>query len=152
MTADEEWEDITVVRVFDAPRGSVFRAFIDPDLAAQWFGPDGSRVPRETVEIDPRPGGHHRIQLYMAEEPQVRRELDAPYSEVAENEVLAWDESWAGPGYEQGGITKTRFEFAEDGGRTRLELRSGPYPRNMADWARAQWESSFTRLETLLAG
>lgn len=152
MADPEEWEDVTVVRVFDAPRESVFRAFTDPDLAVQWFGPVGSSVARESVDIDPRPGGHHRLLLYTPEEREPSREVDATYTEVAENEVLAWYEAWAGPGHEQGAIVRTRFEFGADGGRTRLQLRNGPYPRNMADWARAQWESSFSRLESLLAG
>lgn len=49
---------------------------------------------------------------------------------------------------------RMRLEFHDEpGGRTRLELRQGPYPpaADMKSQARAGWESSLTRLDGLLA-
>ncbi|GAB3374692.1 SRPBCC domain-containing protein [Amycolatopsis echigonensis] len=50
--------ELTIVRVFDAPR---FQAWTDPAHLAAWFGPHGF-VASET-STDPRPGGawHSRI-------------------------------------------------------------------------------------------
>ncbi|MGD0608266.1 MAG: SRPBCC domain-containing protein, partial [Streptosporangiaceae bacterium] len=48
-------------RVFDASRELVYRAFTDPGQLAQWFGPSGCSVPRDSIEIDARPGGHLRF-------------------------------------------------------------------------------------------
>lgn len=47
--------DVTLTRVFDAPRELVFKAFTDPQLMAQWWGPKYFDNP--LVELDVRPGG-----------------------------------------------------------------------------------------------
>ena len=43
---------------FEAPRMLVFRAFMEPDLLAQWLGP--RRVTMTIDEFDPRDGGRYR--------------------------------------------------------------------------------------------
>ena len=50
---------ITVTRIFDFPRESVFSMFIEPKKAAKWWGPEGN-VTLE-FELDPRPGGSMKI-------------------------------------------------------------------------------------------
>jgi uncharacterized protein YndB with AHSA1/START domain len=37
----EFWQEVTISRVFDAPRELVYRAFTDPDHLAAWWGPIG---------------------------------------------------------------------------------------------------------------
>jgi uncharacterized protein YndB with AHSA1/START domain len=54
----EAANELVITRVFDAPRELVYRAFVDPDELAQWFGPVGWSVPRDSVSVDPRVGGH----------------------------------------------------------------------------------------------
>jgi uncharacterized protein YndB with AHSA1/START domain len=44
---------------FDAPRGSVFRAWTDPDVLRRWWCPPGW-APAE-IEVDLRVGGEYRI-------------------------------------------------------------------------------------------
>jgi uncharacterized protein YndB with AHSA1/START domain len=44
-----------LTRVFNAPRARVFRAWIDPQQLARWWGPKGFTAPR--CEVDARPGG-----------------------------------------------------------------------------------------------
>ena len=52
-------QEITITRVFDAPRELVFKAFTDPKLVPQWFGPRGYST---TVDkMDARPGGLWRF-------------------------------------------------------------------------------------------
>lgn len=48
---------ITIVRVFDATRGLVWREWTEPQRFADWFGGPGSEVPVSTVSMDLRPGG-----------------------------------------------------------------------------------------------
>ena len=49
--------EIEVVRTYDAPRQLVWNAWTDPDQMAQWWGPRGVSTPRDSIELDLRPGG-----------------------------------------------------------------------------------------------
>ena len=48
-------KELTLTRVFDAPRERVWDAWTDPKLLAQWWGPQGFTSP--VCEVDARPGG-----------------------------------------------------------------------------------------------
>ena len=51
--------EVTVTRVFDAPRRPVFEAMTRPELAKRWlYGPED--WPLVQCEIDPKPGGRLR--------------------------------------------------------------------------------------------
>ena len=57
-TAERE---ITITRVFNAPRALVFKAWADASELAQWWGPKGFTNP--VCELDVRVGGAIRIQM-----------------------------------------------------------------------------------------
>src|SRR5262249_6109866 len=50
---------VTLTRIFDAPRTLVWKAWTDPKMMAQWFGPRGFTNP--VCELDVRVGGSLRI-------------------------------------------------------------------------------------------
>ncbi|HET9685736.1 MAG TPA: SRPBCC domain-containing protein, partial [Pseudolabrys sp.] len=50
---------VTILRVLDAPRALVWKAWTDPKMMAQWFGPRGFTIP--VCELDVRAGGSLRI-------------------------------------------------------------------------------------------
>jgi uncharacterized protein YndB with AHSA1/START domain len=52
-------QDITITRVFDAPRELVFEAYTDPKLVSQWFGP--REYTTRVDKLDARPGGLWRF-------------------------------------------------------------------------------------------
>jgi uncharacterized protein YndB with AHSA1/START domain len=81
--------ELIISRVFDAPRPLVYRAFVDPDQLAQWFGPVGYSVPRDTVQIDARPGGREHYVMMNQGDRSVCHTIDSIFTEVIENEVLA---------------------------------------------------------------
>jgi uncharacterized protein YndB with AHSA1/START domain len=141
---------IEITRVFDAPRELVYRAFTDPDQLAQWFGPEGCWVPRDSIEIDARAGGRLR---FVMTGPGVRTPVDMMFTDVVENELLAGEMEATGVPGEAGPLRgHLRLEFHDEGnGKTRLELRQGPFGAGQlgAD-TRAGWESSFTKLDALL--
>ena len=146
--------ELVISRVFDAPRELVYRAFTDPDQVAAWFGPVGYSVPRDTVDMDVRTGGHQRFTMVNDSDPSQKSPVDATYIEVIENELLVGEERWEGvPELQDGGVMQMRLEFHDEGeGRTRLVLRQGPYTTRIEGMARMGWESSFTKLDALLAG
>jgi uncharacterized protein YndB with AHSA1/START domain len=53
----EGGRQLTIKRVFDAPREVVWRAFTEAEQFAQWFGHPPFKTPPETVSMDARPGG-----------------------------------------------------------------------------------------------
>jgi uncharacterized protein YndB with AHSA1/START domain len=56
-----EHRELTLVRVYDAPRALVFKAFTDPVHLARWWGPHGFSTP--VCEFDARPGGALHIHM-----------------------------------------------------------------------------------------
>jgi uncharacterized protein YndB with AHSA1/START domain len=53
--------ELTITRVFDAPRAQVFAAWTDAKQLAQWWGPKGFTNP--VCEFDARVGGALRIHM-----------------------------------------------------------------------------------------
>jgi len=145
-------KNISISRIFDAPRELVYQAFVDPDQLAQWFGPVGFSVPRSTIDVDARVGGHQRLEMVSDDDPAVRSPIDATFTEVIENELLVGEQQVEGIPGTEGVLTFTlRLEFhAEAGGKTRLELTQGPFPAQLGDDTVKGWESSFTKLDALL--
>lgn len=145
--------ELIISRVFAAPREIVYRAFTDPDELARWFGPVGFSVPRDTVDVDPRPGGHQRFVMVKDDNPTVTSPVDARFTQVVENELLVGSEEFVGvPGVQEPTTMTMRLEFHDaDGGGTRLVIQQGPYTPELEPMAKAGWESSFTKLDALLA-
>ena len=141
---------IEITRIFNAPRELLYRAFTDPGQLAQWFGPDGCSVPRDSIEIDARAGGHLR---FVMTGPGMRSPVEVVFTEVVENELLEGQMKASGvPGVAGSLRMQLRLEFHDEGnGKTRLELRQGPFAASQvgAD-AHSGWESSFTKLDALL--
>jgi len=52
---------LVIKRTFAAPRDLVWKVWSDPDLAKNWWGPNGFTLP--FVEMDQRPGGKWRAQM-----------------------------------------------------------------------------------------
>jgi len=58
IDVDPDVPMVRITREFDAPAAAVFRAHTDPELVAQWNGPDGTVM--RVVEWDCRTGGSWR--------------------------------------------------------------------------------------------
>ena len=145
---DAAKEEIALSRVFDAPPELVYRAFVDPDQLCLWFGPEGFSVPCESVQIDARPGGFQRFTLESDTAPEIRSRVDVTFAEVVENELLAGHQEIEGTA---GSRVMLRLEFQQEAdGKTRLDLRQGPFTEERGEATKAGWESSFAGLDSLL--
>jgi uncharacterized protein YndB with AHSA1/START domain len=149
---DASKHEIAVSRGFDAPRELVYRAFVDPDQLCEWYGPDGFYVPCETVQIDARAGGFQRFVMASVADPAGRYQVEVTLSEVVENELLdGHQEVERIGGARAADRSRLRLEFIEEAsGKTRLELRQGPFTEEVGHDAEARWESSFRNLDSLL--
>jgi uncharacterized protein YndB with AHSA1/START domain len=112
--------EVTITRVFDAPRELVFKAWTDAKHVAQWWGPKGFTNP--VCEIDARVGGMLRMHMRAPDgtvypmKGQIR-ELVAPERLVFTN--IAVDA--AGRHLLEGLTTVT---FADEAGKTKLTLHT----------------------------
>lgn len=59
LNAEPGKQEIVITRLFDAPRDLVYKAYTDPALVAQWWGPAMYTIGVE--KLDARPGGSWRI-------------------------------------------------------------------------------------------
>jgi len=59
ITAEPGKQEILITREFDAPRELVFKAFTEPELLSQWWGPSYLSTLVDTMDV--RPGGQWRF-------------------------------------------------------------------------------------------
>ncbi len=105
--------EIRIERTFHASRDRVWQALTDPGLVAQWWGPHGSRIEVERMEV--RRGGHWRLVEHGAKGADG---YEGRYREVTPPERLVYSFEWDGmPGY-VAIKTMTLDDLGE--GRTRL--------------------------------
>jgi uncharacterized protein YndB with AHSA1/START domain len=145
--------DIELTHVFDAPRERVYEAFTDPDQFAEWYGPVGFPVRRDTVEVDARVGGSQRFTMVAEADPSMQTAFIGRFTEVVPKQLLASSGTWDGiPGQAEPWPSHLRVEFHDEDVRTRLVVREGPHPAGASDLGRQAWQMMFAKLETLLAG
>jgi hypothetical protein len=109
-------------------------------------------VPYETVQSDARTGGFQRFVLVGDTDPTHRTAVDVSLSEVVEDELLVAHADIGGiAGAGRAARIRLRLEFlGQPGGGTRLELRQDPFRDEICGDPEAAWETSFTRLDSLL--
>ena len=81
--------ELTITRVFDAPRERVWKEWTEPERFADWYGGSESEVPVSTVSMDVRVGGAWRATMFAGPS---RREIQwtGEYREVVEPERLVF--------------------------------------------------------------
>jgi uncharacterized protein YndB with AHSA1/START domain len=120
MTEAATAQEITITRVYDAPREVVWRAWTEPDELVQWWGPSGWSTPIETVTMDVRPGGEFR--LTSTSDKGEEMPVVGVYREVVEPERLVLEEP-AEEAWHEGSVSVVTFTDL-GGGRTEMVLRA----------------------------
>jgi uncharacterized protein YndB with AHSA1/START domain len=107
--------ELEFVRTYDAPRQLVWDAWTDPDQITQWWGPRGVSTPRETIELELRPGGRMRLDMVN----DLTGERYPNTGTIVEVEPPARI-VWADDGFEDDGRGKgtATVTFIEDGPNT----------------------------------
>jgi uncharacterized protein YndB with AHSA1/START domain len=145
--------DLTVTRVFDAPRALVYQAFTDPDHFAAWWGPIGNSLPRDGLEFDVRPGGHIQWREVFPAQPGTWTIGRLDLTEVVDGELLDGMMRITGqlPGGYEPFETRMRVEFYDEiDGRTRLEVHQWLPEKYVAPTING-WGEAFTKLDATLA-
>jgi uncharacterized protein YndB with AHSA1/START domain len=141
--------DVTVTRVFDAPRDLVFRMWIDPAHLMRWWGPRGYTNP--VCELDARVGGAIFVRMRSPDGRVVL--MNGAFREIVESERLVLNAVVAMPDGEamfEGLVTAT---FEDEHGRTRLTVREQafalvPAAAPILAGMENSWTESLKRLAT----
>jgi uncharacterized protein YndB with AHSA1/START domain len=80
-------QEMTITRVFEAPRELVWKAWTEPERFAQWFGGPPYKTPVDTVSLDVRPGGAWRATM-VSQDDGSELPFRGTYREVEEPERL----------------------------------------------------------------
>ena len=142
--AGAEPEEIVSVRVIDAPREKVFKAFSDPTHLASWWGPSGFRNTFE--DFDFRPGGIWRFTMHAADGTDYPNR--SVFLDIQEPSRIVFE-------HESPHVFRMNISLRDEGGRTRLEWRmrfeSAAERDRVAGVAVSANEQNFDRLEAELA-
>ena len=150
VTVEPGRHDLTLTREFDAPRDLVFETYTDPQSVPLWWGPNGSNVVVDVMDV--QPGGRWR---YVEKgDDGGEYAFNGVYHQVTPNERLVHTFEFEGmPGH----VLLETIDFVDLGdGRTRLvdnsvfqtiEDRDGMVQSGMEGGAR----ETLDRLAALLA-
>jgi uncharacterized protein YndB with AHSA1/START domain len=139
---------ISITRVFAAPRERVWREWTEPDRFADWFGGGDTQVPLASVSMDVRKGGAWRATMLVG---PGRREIrwKGEYREVVAPERLVFTLSDR-PDEVYALVTVVLTDLGDSRTEMRFSQRGGPPPDQ---WRRAKegWSSFFDRIQARLA-
>jgi uncharacterized protein YndB with AHSA1/START domain len=143
-TVDRE---LVIVRVFDAPRRLVFKAWPQPEMLARWWGPRDFTLP--SCKMDLRPGGAFR---FLMRAPDGDHRLVGVYREIVEPERLAFTFAWEDADGNVGPETLVTVTLAEQGTGTKLTLHQALFESVTArDMHNTGWSQALDRLAAYLA-
>lgn len=141
--------ELELVRTYAAPRQLVWDAWTDPDQMAQWWGPRGLTTPRESIELDLRPGG--RLSFDMVDDATgARYPNGGTFREVEPPARLVWDDDGFPDGSGKGTATVT-FEETAPGSTTLTVHLVADFSDTVRAGAEQGWGSQLDKLVDLLA-
>jgi uncharacterized protein YndB with AHSA1/START domain len=142
-------QEITITRVFDAPRELVWKAWTEPDQLAQWWGLPGWTNPLEMIKMDVRPGGAFRV-TSVSDEDGTEMTTSGAYREVLEPERLVLEEPAEDAWHENAVSVVTLTDLGD--GRTKIVLQATIHTtEEMRAHAEAGMAASLDRLAEHLA-
>jgi len=143
--------EITLIRLIDAPRERVFKAWTDAKQLAQWWGPNHFTNP--VCEVGARPGGAIRIDMQGPD--GIVYPMDGVFQEVVSPERLVFTSRAF-----DAKSNKTLIEalntvtFTDEGGKTKLTvvarvIELAPEFAAAAAGMEEGWSQSLERLQAL---
>lgn len=140
--------ELTMSRVFDAPRSLVFAAWTEGEHVVHWLCPHGFRIAHNSAEV--RPGGSWRSCMVSPEGKELW--LGGVYREVVKDRRLvfthAWDDEDGKPGHQ----TEVTVTLDDDGGSTRMTFHQAFFVSAASrDGHQGGWAQCFERLQAYLA-
>ncbi len=141
--------ELEIVRTYSAPRQLVWDAWTDADQMAQWWGPRGTTTPRDSIELDLRPGG--RLTFEMVNDATGERYPNAgTFLEVDPPSRLVWSDDGFPDGSGKGTATVTFTEL--DPSTTKLTVHLlADFSDEVRDGAEIGWGTQLDKLVEFLS-
>jgi len=115
--------EIRGTRVFDAPRELVWKAWTEPEHIGEWWGPKGFTTTTHKMEV--KPGGVWRFVMHGPDGRDYQNKIT--FIEGVKPERLLYKHGGTGEKQDRD-LEPVNFHvtviFAEEGGKTRLDMRS----------------------------
>jgi uncharacterized protein YndB with AHSA1/START domain len=87
--------EISITRVYHAPREEVWKAWTEPERLATWWGKRGWNAVSSSITLDVRPGGTFRVTT-ISDEDGAEMTTTGVYREVVAPEQLVLEEPHTG--------------------------------------------------------
>ncbi|HVF74872.1 MAG TPA: SRPBCC domain-containing protein [Acidimicrobiales bacterium] len=139
--------EVTITRIYDAPRELVFECMTTPEHLTHFWGPVGSSTPIDNITVDLRPGGVFKT-IMVDDATGAEYTMHGVFVEIDPPEKLVWSEADV-----EGGMT-TSATFVDLGdGRTECTTHQTNVPEMYrTPEAQAGMQSSLDRFATYVAG
>lgn len=155
--SENEYKELTITKIFNAPVSEVYRAWTDPIVVAKWWGPDGVTSPE--CDIDLQIGGKIRIVMLAGEGlgPMAgqRWPMEGEFTEIKDGKKLVFKNKAVD---ESGKVLidgQTTVTFDDEDGKTKLTMTTvakavSEESVEMIKGMNTGWTESIDKLEKLL--
>jgi uncharacterized protein YndB with AHSA1/START domain len=140
--------ELTIARMFDAPRSLVFKVWTQPEHFSRWLGPKDFTT--TFYQMDVRLGGTYRACIRSPE--GTDHWMQGVYREIVEPERLVFTFAWEDENGQPKHQTIVTVTFVEQGSKTLLAFHQAVFESvESRDSHRSGWSECFDRLEVYLA-
>ena len=146
MTALATKPSLTLVRQLRATPASVYTAWTDPKIMAQWFGPHHTHI--VSAETDIRVGGKFRVVMREIESGEIH-DVSGVYREVEPERKLVFSWAWVSMPERESLVTVSFHPVGEGVELTLLHEQLFDEPAR--DSHNGGWTESLDKLERVLA-
>ena len=120
---DRSDRELTVTRIFDAPRHLVFRAWSEAELFRRWWVPEGAGIDLVACEMDVRTGGGYKLEFAFGDAGTMA--FYGSYLSVVPDEKIVWTNE------EEANGAVTTVTFSDSAGGTLVTFHE-TYPTKAA--------------------
>lgn len=138
--------ELRMSRIFQADQGFVFKAWTNPDLLKQWFGPPGCTC--DLAEIDLREGGRYHVEMKTPDGIIIK--LNGVFKVVTAPKALEYTWQWEEM---DSGETFVKVGFHQSDSGTEVIVEHSRFSSEESKEGHVQgWSGSMDRLSDLVKG
>jgi uncharacterized protein YndB with AHSA1/START domain len=156
----EPIKEVTFERTYNAPLAQVWKAWTDPEILKQWWGPKNVSIP--TCEIDLKVGGAFHIVMEAGEAMGPYKgtlwPMLAKFTEIEPNARLAYTaQAWTEGAKETTTIDQaTEITFTDENGKTKINIKAaiykaGPDAKMAVEGMKYGFTEQLEKLDTFLS-